>query len=139
MSKAISLPDVSDLRQKPPFLFVERVESLDQENGSIVALLARGDGRSFTSLECVPAFMLLEALAQTGGILSRSLIGPARRGYVASFESVRFEEPSPLSSAEVVLRVQLDESMHPFFSLSFSACCSDRLLAEGRMCVYTEF
>lgn len=138
MNKVISLPDVSDLRQKPPFLFVERVESLNREQGCIVALLSGGDGRSFTSLERLPAYMLLEALAQTGGILLRSVIGGARRGYVASIESVRFEEPSPPSSAAVLLRVQLGEAMHPFYSLKISACCNNQVLVEGRMRVYVE-
>jgi len=138
MNNVTALPEVANLRQKPPFLFVERVESLDQEQGCIVVFLARGDGQRFTSPEGLQAYMLLEGLAQAGGILLRSVIGGARRGYVASLESLRFGEPSAASSAEVRLQVQLDETMHPFYGLKISARCVDRVLVEGRMRLYLE-
>jgi 3-hydroxymyristoyl/3-hydroxydecanoyl-(acyl carrier protein) dehydratase len=139
MNKIKSLPDVSELRQKPPFLFVERVESIDLKRGYIVALMSKGDGQKFKSLDCLPTYMLLEALAQAGGILSKSVIGASRRGYVSSFESVMFEKPSSLSSTVVHLRVQLAELIPPFYGLNFSATCEDMMLVEGKMRVYVEY
>jgi len=133
-----AFPEVVNLRQKPPFLFVERVESFDREQRCIVALLAGGDGRSFISSEHLPAYMLLEALAQVGGLLLRTVIGGARRGYVANLESVRFENPVLTESAAVRLLARFDEAMHPFYGLKISAYCGGQVLAEGKMRLYLE-
>lgn len=130
-------PDVAALRQKPPFRFVERVESLDREQWRIVAWLAEGDGQSFRPIGCMPAYVVLEALAQTSSLLLMAYLSTRRRGYIVGFESLRLAPPAS-SSGSVRLQVHFEEGGHPFYNLGISANCGSQILAEGRLRVYVE-
>ncbi|MFZ6850119.1 hypothetical protein [Undibacterium sp. RuRC25W] len=129
------VPDVAALKQKPPFRFVDYVESFDQKQGSIVAWMSRCNKDNFLSPDVLSTYAVLEALAQTCSFLVMSQL-PTRRGYVVGFEEMRFTPP--LSSAPFRLQANLLQISHPFYTLGIAATCDSQLVAQGKLRVYVE-
>ncbi|MFZ6863879.1 hypothetical protein ACO0K7_14700 [Undibacterium sp. Ji67W] len=129
------LPEIASLKQKPPFRFIDYVESLDIGQGSIVAWMAEHDEQSFRPKEYVPPYVVLEALAQASSFLVMSQLA-TRRGYVVGFDSINFSYP--ISCKPLRLQAKLLQVSHPFYTIDIGASCEGHVVAEGQLRVYVE-
>jgi 3-hydroxyacyl-[acyl-carrier-protein] dehydratase len=120
-----------------PFLFVERIVECTSDaivgikNVSVNEPFFQGH---FPNDPIMPGVLILEAMAQTGGILVLTLF-PQYRGkpfYFAGLDKVRFRKPVRPGD-RLVMKVKLQKQRGVFFKMLGEAFVDDKLVAEAEM------
>lgn len=135
--------DVRDIMQvlphRYPFLLVDRVLDVDLEAGSIVALknVTMNEpffNGHFPSHPIMPGVLILEALAQAGGMLLMNHIvgesGKAKLAFFTSINNARFRRPV-VPGDQIRLEVTLVSKRFNTFQLRGSATVDGNVAAEA--------
>lgn len=133
----LSIRDV--LRYLPhryPFLLVDRIIEMDVDAGRIVALKNVTINEEFfvghlPGRPVMPGVLIIEAMAQTAGILALHKIGqPGRPAYFAAVDRIRFRRPV-LPGDQLRLEVTLDWIRGRLLRVHGRARVDGKLAAEG--------
>ena len=126
-----------------PFLFVERI--VECTSDSIVGIKNVSVNEPFfeghfPSNPIMPGVLILEAMAQTGGILALEAFPQykdRRAVYFAGLDKVRFRKPVRPGD-QLVMKVKLEKQRGGFFKLHAEAFVDDVLVAEAAMMINVE-
>jgi len=125
------------LPHRYPFLLVDRVVELTSDavvglkNVTINEPFFQGH---FPSFPIMPGVLILEALAQTGGILAYSL-APDLRGnpvYFTGIDKVRFRKPVRPGD-QLILKIRLLKQRGAVFKMNGEAFVDEQLVAEAEL------
>lgn len=125
-------PIAHGLPHRAPFLFVDRVTSLEPGIGAEGEKVFASDDPMFAGHfpgnPIVPGVILTEALAQVAGIA-----GASKTGFLLSaIRAMKF--PSPARPGEkILLRATKTGSLGGLFQFSVSADVDGRIVAEGQI------
>lgn len=124
------------LRQSPPFLYVDRVYEIDSEKRSVRADLSLPAGRmAYGTDDGVPAYVLLESLAQTSGVLLRSLFAGEAGGVLIGTRKA--ELPGTLKlPVDLELRSVLTCAISPVFTFDAQVLCGGCRIACAEIQIY---
>jgi beta-hydroxyacyl-ACP dehydratase FabZ len=124
-----------------PFLFVERIVECTSDaivgikNVSVNEPFFQGH---FPSNPIMPGVLILEAMAQTGGILALKVFPQYKKDksavYFAGLDKVRFRKPVRPGD-QLVMKVKLERRRGGFFKLLAEAFVDDVLVAEAVMMI----
>ncbi len=120
-----------------PFLFVERIVECTAD--TIVGIKNVSGNEPFfqghfPNDPIMPGVLILEAMAQTGGILVFSVFPEYKdkRFYFAGVDKVRFRKPVRPGD-RLVMKVKLQKQRGGFFKMLAEAFVDDELVAEAEM------
>ncbi len=136
-----ALPAPQDLLpHRPPFLFIDRLLQLEagQSAEGLLLVTSLGSISSTPSVKndspVMPGVLIIEALAQTTGMLLRSgdhpLVEPGTRTALAAIPAMRFRS-SVRCGDRLILRSRLTRRFGSFFRAQVSAHRDAQLAAEG--------
>jgi len=123
-----------------PFLFVDRIVECTSDaivgvkNVSFNEPFFQGH---FPNDPIMPGVLILEAMAQTGGILALSVFPQYKDKYAVYFaglDKVRFRKPVRPGD-QLVMKVKLEKQRGGFFKLLGEAFVDDVLVAEAVMMI----
>ena len=123
--------------QRYPFLFVDRVEEL-APGEKIIAVKNVSMGEPifaghFPTNPILPGVVIVEALAQTSGILAaKSDIDMAGTPYLVSIDNFRFREPV-LPGDTMKLESTIKKHFKNFVAFSCKAYVNGKIAAEGEL------
>ncbi len=124
--------------QRYPFLFVDRVEELVKgekiialKNVSINEQIFAGH---FPGSPTLPGVIIIEALAQTSGILAMFSIPELTKGkpYLAGVNSFKFRHPI-YPGDNIILESTLKKRVKNFINFYCRAIVKDKVVAEGEL------
>ena len=128
---------LSKLPHRYPFLLVDRILEMGQEeitglkNVTLNEPFFQGH---FPGHPVMPGVLIMEALAQTGGVLAFAL-GQAESGgpvYFMGMDKVRFRRPVRPGD-QLILKLKLLRRKGPVFKMKGEAYVGDELAAEGEL------
>lgn len=125
------------LPHRYPFLLIDRVLELTPElvvglkNVSINEPFFQGH---FPDQPIMPGVLIVEAMAQAGGILAFSLLTAQQRSavYFMGMDRVRFRKPVRPGD-QLILKVKLLKQRGAVFKMSGEAFVDDNLVAEAEL------
>jgi 3-hydroxymyristoyl/3-hydroxydecanoyl-(acyl carrier protein) dehydratase len=135
MEKRSGVPEVSELRQRTPFIYIDTVrQGADflSLGGTVTFDVSR---ERFFDPESVPGVFALEALAQLSGILLLRLTGSSRGGLLVGLDDVKLGECRP-APAELNLKVQLVGFSNRLSRLAGTAYIDGRLCCSARLAIH---
>jgi len=120
-----------------PFLLVDRIVELTSEeavglkNVTINEPFFQGH---FPGHPIMPGVLIIEAMAQTGGILAFNLAGDLKSEvvYFMGMDKVRFRKPV-YPGDQLLLKLKLIRRKGPVFKMKGEAFVEDRLVAEAEL------
>ncbi|MGA2937972.1 MAG: 3-hydroxyacyl-ACP dehydratase FabZ [Syntrophobacteraceae bacterium] len=120
-----------------PFLFVEKIVECTSEaivgikNVSVNEPFFQGH---FPNDPIMPGVLILEAMAQTGGILVLTLFPQFKNKpfYFAGLDKVRFRKPVRPGD-QLVMKAKIQKQRGVFFKMLGEAFVDDKLVAEAEM------
>ncbi|MEJ5299757.1 MAG: 3-hydroxyacyl-ACP dehydratase FabZ [Thermodesulforhabdaceae bacterium] len=129
----------SILPHRYPFLMVDRIINVSTEevvgikNVTINEPYFQGH---FPDEPIMPGVLILEALAQLGGVLISAIKGEEKeqRGYFAGIDNARFRKPVRPGD-QIILRVSLLKHRGDLFKLKGVATVDDEIAAEGEFLI----
>jgi beta-hydroxyacyl-ACP dehydratase FabZ len=120
-----------------PFLFVEKI--VECTSDSIIGIKNVSFNEPFfmghfPDHPIMPGVLILEAMAQTGGILILTQFPQhmGKRFYFATLDKVRFRKPVRPGD-QLVMKVKLQKHRSGFFKMLGEAFVDDELAAEAEM------
>jgi 3-hydroxyacyl-[acyl-carrier-protein] dehydratase len=127
------------LPHRYPFLLVDRVLEISMPS-SLVALKNVTINEPFFTghfpdLPVMPGVLIVEALAQAGGLLVFELVGEEKHGavlYLASVEKARFKSPVRPGD-QLILRVELTASRTSLWRFDCRAEVDGKVAAEAQI------
>lgn len=136
MTKDI-LEIMSILPHRYPFLLLDRILELTAEevtglkNVTINEPFFQGH---FPSHPIMPGVLIVEALAQAGGVLAFSLLPAQQNGvvYFMGMDAVRFRKPVRPGD-QLILKVKLIKQRGAIFKMSGEAFVEGQLVAEAQL------
>jgi beta-hydroxyacyl-ACP dehydratase FabZ len=136
MTKDI-LEIMSILPHRYPFLLLDRILELTAEevtglkNVTINEPFFQGH---FPSHPIMPGVLIVEALAQAGGVLAFSLLPAQQNGavYFMGMDAVRFRKPVRPGD-QLILKVKLVKQRGAIFKMSGEAFVEGQLVAEAQL------
>ncbi len=122
-----------------PFLFVEKIVECTSDaivgikNVSVNEPFFQGH---FPNDPIMPGVLILEAMAQTGGILILTVFPQHKNKpfYFAGLDKVRFRKPVRPGD-RLVMKVKIQKQRGMFFKMLGEAFVDDKLVAEAEMMV----
>ncbi|MGC8720055.1 MAG: 3-hydroxyacyl-ACP dehydratase FabZ [Thermodesulforhabdaceae bacterium] len=130
----------SILPHRYPFLMIDRVISLSSTEAVAIKNVTINEPffqGHFPDEPIMPGVLLLEALAQLGGILINSINDgeqSKRRGYFAGLDGVRFRKPVTPGD-QIILKVTLLKHKGGIFKLKGEATVQDEIVVEGELLI----
>jgi len=125
------------LPHRYPFLLVDRI--LERTREEIVGLKNVTMNEPFfqghfPGHPIMPGVLIVEAMAQTGGILAFSLSPKNERNvvYLAGLDKVRFRKPVRPGD-QLILKLKLLKQRGPVFKMRGEAFVGDQLVAEAEL------
>jgi 3-hydroxymyristoyl/3-hydroxydecanoyl-(acyl carrier protein) dehydratase len=118
---------ISTLQQTYPFLYVDKVETVETLDQKIVAIVDFSD-RSIERFSCgkeVPGYVLLESLAQTSGLLMKRIFTTSRGGLLVGVVNAKFyNDDSELNEVKLHSKlIACHGSTVKFFCEAYSDGC----------------
>jgi len=131
------------LPHRPPFLFVDRVTSLDPHKAIVAERLLRGEesyfAGHFPGRPIMPGVLIAEALAQASGLLlglSEHLFSetpPEKpRVYLLAVTHFKFTHPAGPGDT-LTLRSSIDRSFGALFNFNAEAAVGGKTVAAGAL------
>ncbi|SHE28494.1 3-hydroxyacyl-[acyl-carrier-protein] dehydratase [Desulfacinum infernum DSM 9756] len=128
---------IAALPHRYPFLLVDRILEMGEEeivglkNVTINEPFFQGH---FPGHPIMPGVLIMEALAQAGGILAFSMLGSdaAKPVYFMGMDKVRFRRPVRPGD-QLILRLKVLRRKGPVFKMKGEAYVGDHLAAEGEL------
>jgi 3-hydroxyacyl-[acyl-carrier-protein] dehydratase len=125
------------LPHRYPFLMVDRITELTSEkvvgvkNVSINEPFFQGH---FPGNPVMPGVMIVEALAQVGGILAFSLLSEPKNNsvYLMGLDKVRFRKPVRPGD-QLILKLEVLKQRGAIFKMKGEALVGDQLVAEAEL------
>ncbi|NGX50379.1 MAG: 3-hydroxyacyl-[acyl-carrier-protein] dehydratase FabZ [Chlamydiae bacterium] len=134
----LNLKEIQEiLPHRYPFLFVDRVIELDLENDHITAIKCVTMNEQFfqghfPEAPIMPGVLILEAMAQTGGILIHKKGFKEKTAVLLSISRVKFRRPA-LPGDLITLHVQGIHLSSKGGKVSARATINDQLVAEAEI------
>jgi len=124
-----------------PFLLVERIVEINSDTIVGIKNVSANEPYfqgHFPNDPIMPGVLILEAMAQTGGILIFSIYPQYvnRPFYFAGLDKVRFRKPVRPGD-RLVMKVKLQRHRGGFFKMTGEAFVDDVLVAEAEMTAYS--
>lgn len=125
------------LPHRYPFLLVDRIVELEPgKRGTGIKNLAEGEW-FFNGRAAYPPVLLLESLAQVGGIVLASKAreenpGARLTGLFAGVSDFRFHR-SPILGEQITLKVELSQSLASIYRFAAEAYVEDEQIASGQI------
>jgi 3-hydroxymyristoyl/3-hydroxydecanoyl-(acyl carrier protein) dehydratase len=119
-----------------PFLFVDRVLSIDSDGARVLRGVTRNDAL-LRGRATLPPTLLVEALAQAAGLLIASSDPTLAAGSLAGIDGFVFRG-AVRSGDRVVLEVKLHRVHLPLYVVAGRALVDGEVRAEGRITLSTE-
>jgi len=125
------------LPHRYPFLMVDRITELTADkvvgvkNVSINEPFFQGH---FPGNPVMPGVMIVEALAQVGGILAFALLSEPKNNsvYLMGLDKVRFRKPVRPGD-QLLLKLEVMKQRGPIFKMKGEAFVDDQLVAEAEL------
>ncbi|MGA7879170.1 MAG: 3-hydroxyacyl-ACP dehydratase FabZ [Desulfoferrobacter sp.] len=125
------------LPHRYPFLMVDRITELTADkvvgvkNVSINEPFFQGH---FPGNPVMPGVMIVEALAQVGGILAFALLSEPKNNsvYLMGLDKVRFRKPVRPGD-QLLLKLEVMKQRGPIFKMRGEAFVDDQLVAEAEL------
>lgn len=141
MSGELKIPELADLLRllphRYPFLLVDRVLELSVER--CVALKNVGNNEPFfvghfPGRPVMPGVLIIEALAQTGVVLARSIVADSENTYfmLTGIDKVRFRR-QVIPGDQLRLEVRILRHHRPLWKMRAEARVDGELVADGEM------
>lgn len=139
-----SFEDIQQLLpHRPPFLFVDRVLSIELNQSILAERLLRPDEPQFTGhfpgQPIMPGVLIAEALAQASGLLlglSEKIAGgplPARpKMFFLAATNIKFQHPA-VPGDVLRLRAMADRAFSKLFRFNVEASVGERIIATGSL------
>ena len=120
-----------------PFLFVERIVECTSETIVGIKNVSANEPffqGHFPNDPIMPGVLILEAMAQTGGILVLTLFPQFKNKpfYFAGLDKVRFRKPVRPGD-QLVMKAKIQKQRGVFFKMLGEAFVDDKLVAEAEM------
>ena len=110
---------IDSLRQKPPFRYIDDVFSVNREtqSGAFGLTILEGQNR-YAYPQGLPGYLLVEAMAQSSGLLLRALTSEETEGdnsgYLVGVENAHLPNVVP-SPSSLILYVKISTAAAPIF------------------------
>ena len=119
-----------------PFLFVDRVISVEQDGARVLRGVTRNDAllRGHPTL---PPTLIVEALAQAAGILILSCKRGVKAGLLTAVDDFVFRG-AVRNGDRLILEVKLRRVHAPFFVVRGRALVGEQVRAEGKLTLSSE-
>ena len=110
------------LLQQPPFRYVDAVGELDAvaRRARLHLALEHGQHR-YAEADALPGALLIEAMAQAGGVLLRRITVGEPGGFLVGIEQARLPPAVPFPAA-LDINVHLASAAPPFFTVHAWVC-----------------
>lgn len=119
---------ISLLRQKPPFLYVDKITELKSDYSGVSGEVTFAQENRYVT-EPYPDVLMLEAMAQLSSILLRFRTGSSLGGVLVAIESVEFSAPlDPHIPARI--EIEIRQANFPVFTLHGSVSQHGCLLCQ---------
>ncbi len=135
---------ISDLiPQRPPFLFIERIEELNPAGDeAVTSALWNGDSLAVGADGQIKETIIIEALAQTAALLvgakNRATSDkPPAIGYLAAISAFNFSAPIPRNE-RLFFKVQTVREFGAFFVSAATCYSGEKTLAGGELTFYLD-
>lgn len=137
MESSLDIQAVMDiLPHRYPFILVDRILEL-VPNEKIIALKnvtinePHFQGH-FPGTPIMPGVLIIEAMAQAGGVLAFASLAPENKGlmYFMGIDKVRFRKPV-LPGDQLLLELKIIKLRSKVFKMSGSATVDDKLVVEA--------
>lgn len=123
---------IESLSQKPPFRYVDELVSIDtQTRHARFAMHLDGAQARYGSPGGMQAYLLIEAMAQSSGVLLRALTVGETGGYLVGLENTRL--PEKIDSTQVFLDVAMTQARPPIFSFFVKITSDSSCIAESEI------
>lgn len=121
------------LQQEMPFRYVDRLEKLSFENRRAVAHLnINSDQKRWGCHDVMPSYLLIEAMAQTGGVLLRQITEGEPGGFLVGIKEAQLPLDIPLP-INLEFSAHITNSTPPFFDLCIQVYRSKSMLAFAEL------
>jgi 3-hydroxyacyl-[acyl-carrier-protein] dehydratase len=124
------------LPHRVPFLFADRVISIDSDGARIVRAVTRNDALLRGS-PVLPATLIVEAMAQAAGVLIVGSYQTHGAGALIGIDDFVFHGPVR-AGERLVLEVKVRRVRSPFYLVTGRALVDEDVRAEGQITVSTE-
>ena len=122
---------------RPPFLMIDRVEGIVQQESAVgiknVTIDEPFFAGHFPKRPVFPGVLIIEAMAQTAAVLVVESLGEASRGklvYFMTIDSARFRKPV-VPGDQLRLEVRVQRSRGPVWKFSGAAKVDGQTVAEA--------
>ncbi|MCZ6453804.1 MAG: 3-hydroxyacyl-ACP dehydratase FabZ [Alphaproteobacteria bacterium] len=122
---------------RPPFLMIDRVEDMVQNESAVGVKNVTIDepffAGHFPSRPVFPGVLIIEAMAQTAGVLVIESLGEGERGklvYFMSIDSARFRKPV-MPGDQLRLEVRVQRHRGPVWKFAGEAKVDGKIVAEA--------
>lgn len=122
---------------RPPFLMIDRVEDMVQNESAVGVKNVTIDEPFFTghfpARPVFPGVLIIEAMAQTAGVLVIESLGEGARGklvYFMSIDSARFRKPV-VPGDQLRLEVRVRRHRGPVWKFAGEAKVDGKIVAEA--------
>ena len=122
---------IESIGQKPPFRYVDELVYVNRHTREARIALHLNRGNTRYGLDALQGFLLIEAMAQAGGVLLRSITLGEPGGYLVGLENARI--PEKVASEEIFLDVSLKTACPPIFSFCVQAKSDSICIAESEI------
>ncbi|MDY6909433.1 MAG: 3-hydroxyacyl-ACP dehydratase FabZ [Thermodesulfobacteriota bacterium] len=133
---------IATLPHRYPFLLVDRILEINEDsvvglkNVTINEPFFQGH---FPGRPLMPGVLIMEALAQTGGILAFQVMEKPKNApvYFLGMDKVRFRRPVRPGD-QLILKLKIMKRKGPIFKMKGEAYVNEQLVAEGELMATVE-
>lgn len=123
---------IDSIGQKPPFRYIDELVSIDAKTreARFALHLDRSTFR-YGVLDGLQSYLLIEAMAQSSGVLLRALTVGEPGGYLVGLENTRL--PETISSPRIFFHVAMKMAHSPHFKFFVQIISDSNCIAESEI------